>query len=134
LCGGDDADGDTAIGSPPINPPSTVQVSGPASTSTSGSSTIQGAASGLPIPVLNSLPGAHATLYLNFAGDTVPSFLSWSNIVIPSFSTVSDGSPLTQADVNAITGIWQIAAENYAPFNIQRAEKRLETRGKAEVP
>jgi hypothetical protein len=73
---------------------------------------------GLPIPALNSLPGAPAELYLNFGGDTVSSWLGHSNITIPSFATEGDGAPLTQTDVNTITGIWQIVAENYAPYDI----------------
>jgi hypothetical protein len=76
------------------------------------------AATGQSIPALSSLPGAPASLYLDFAGDSVARWLTYSNISIPAFDTDGDGAPLSQAEVDAITGIWQIVAENYAPFNI----------------
>jgi hypothetical protein len=74
--------------------------------------------SGLSIPALNSLPGAPAEIYLNFGGDSVSSFLGYRNISIPAFDTDGDGAPLSQSEVDSITGIWQIVAENYAPYNI----------------
>ncbi len=46
------------------------------------------------------------------------SWLGFTNLVIPAYDTDGDGAPLSQTEVNAITGIWQIVAENYAPFNI----------------
>jgi hypothetical protein len=70
------------------------------------------------MPALSSLPNAPATVYLNFGGDFVSSWLSFSNITIPAFDTDGDGAPLSQTEVNAITQIWQIVAEEYAPFNI----------------
>ncbi len=84
--------------------------------STSTSTTTD--ATDLPLPVLNSLVGASATLYLNFTGDFVPSWQGYSNIPIPAFDTDGDRSTLSQTEVTTITQIWQIVAENYAPFNI----------------
>src|SRR4051794_9029151 len=48
------------------------------------------------VPVLNSLPGAAAEIYLDFNGDRLSSFGSWSNITIPVFDT--DGDPTTLTD------------------------------------
>jgi hypothetical protein len=70
------------------------------------------------MPTLSSLPGAPATLYLNFGGDFIPSWAGASNISIPAFDTDGDGAPLSQTEVTTITQIWQTVAENYAPFNI----------------
>src|SRR5439155_18962497 len=121
LCfdGDGDGDDDMLLGLPPMGSPPAIEVSGPsASTATTGPSSTPTAAAGLPIPALNSLPGAPGTLYLDFAGDTVASFLGWTNITIPAFDTDGDGAPLSQAEVDAITGIWQIVAQNYAPYNL----------------
>src|ERR1043166_2919508 len=38
-------------------------------TTTGGANTTTTAATGLPVPILNSLAGAPSTLYLNFTGD-----------------------------------------------------------------
>ncbi len=106
LCQGDDApDYPALVAALPIGTPRTT-----------GASTT--AAEGLPLPALSSLPGAAATLYLNFTGDSVLSWLGHSSIFIPAFDTDGDGPALSQAEVTTITQIWQIVAENYAPFNI----------------
>jgi hypothetical protein len=89
----------------------------PTGTTSSTTSTTT-AMTGLPLPVLNSLPGASATLYLNFTGDFVSSWLGYSNISTPAFDTDGDGAALSQTEVTTITQIWQVVAENYAPFKI----------------
>jgi hypothetical protein len=119
LCADGGIDAVMAVGSPiplaSVGAFDTVQADPP-----TGGGTVQtgGAASGLPIPALSSRPGAHATIYLNFAGDTVASWTNWSNITIPSYATEGDNAPLTQTDVDSITGIWQIVAENYSPYDV----------------
>ena len=46
----------------------------------------------LTVPAYNSLPGAQASVYLNFNGDFVSSWLGFQNISIPVFGS---GSGLT---------------------------------------
>jgi hypothetical protein len=96
-----DADGDSTMGSPPIVDPGISSPGGTASASLSGTV----AAS---IPLLSSRPGAPASVYLNFGGDTVSSWLGYSLGTIPAFS----GTSTTMEE------IWQEVAENYSPFNI----------------
>ena len=70
----------------------------------------------LTVPAYNSLPGAKASVYLNFTGDFVSSWLGFQNISIPAFGA---GSGLTTATLlNDIKQIWQNAAEDYSPFNV----------------
>lgn len=59
------------------------------------------------IPMLNSLPGAYGTIYLDFNGENLTGS-NWGNInaVAPSFS-----------DAN-ITTIWTAIAEDFSPFNM----------------
>ena len=96
-----DADGDYTVGSPAINDPAIVSPAGGTGTSTSG-------ATAAGVPALSSRPGAPASLYLNFGGDNVSSWLGYSPGTIPAFS----GSSTTMEE------IWQVVAENYSPFNL----------------
>src|SRR5262249_6432351 len=70
------------------------------------------------IPALSSLPGAKASIYLDFVGDYVSSWGSYSNITTPAFD--QDGNPTTFSDgeLASITNIWGRVAEDYAPFNL----------------
>jgi fibronectin type 3 domain-containing protein len=95
-----DADGDYTVGSPAIFDPGFVSPAGATSTSTSGTTAA--------IPALSSRPGAPASLYLNFGGDNVSSWLGYSPGTVPAFS----GTSATMEE------IWQEVAENYSPFNI----------------
>jgi hypothetical protein len=90
----------------------------PSGSTGSTSATTATASTSLPLPALSSLPHAPATLYLNFGGDFLASWLGYGNISIPAFDTDGDGAPLSQTEVNTITQVWQIVAENYAPFNL----------------
>lgn len=65
---------------------------------------------GEPIPILNSLPRAEATVYLDFDGEIIEGH-SWEGgrrIVAPAFN-------FTAAQ---ITSIWQRVAEDFAPFEV----------------
>jgi hypothetical protein len=96
-----DSDGHYTVGSPPIFDPGT-------NTPTSAAAASTGTANAATIPVFSSRPGAPASVYLNFGGDNVASWLSYRPGAIPAFS----GSSTTMEE------IWQIVAENYSPFNI----------------
>src|SRR5262249_19536874 len=98
--------------------PAIDQVLAPSGSTGSQSATTATAGTGLPLPAPSSLPNAPATLYLNFGGDLVPSWLRYTNISIPAFDSDGDGARLSQAEITTITQIWQIVAENYAPFPI----------------
>ncbi|HLQ46015.1 MAG TPA: fibronectin type III domain-containing protein, partial [Planctomycetaceae bacterium] len=88
-------------------------------TTTSGTITAVGATSPLSsIPVLNSLPGAAASLYLDFDGDSEASWGSYSNIVQPAFDQDGDPTTFSDSEVTAIQNIWKYVAEDYAPFKI----------------
>jgi hypothetical protein len=70
------------------------------------------------VPQLSSLPGAKASIYLNFTGDFTASWGSYSNITTPAYDIDGDPTTFSQTELNNITQIWQYVAEDYAPFNI----------------
>jgi hypothetical protein len=70
------------------------------------------------VPAYSSLPGAHATVYLNFSGDSLSSWDGYSNINTPAFDQNGDPTTFTASELNAIHQIWQDVSEDYAPFNI----------------
>ena len=70
------------------------------------------------VPALSSLPGAPASLYLNFTGDTIPSFGGYSNIVIPAYDQDGDPTTFSDGELASIRTIWSCVAEDYAPFDI----------------
>jgi hypothetical protein len=72
----------------------------------------------LSVPALSSLPGAPAALYLDFDGDFIPKWSSYTNITIPAYDRDGDPTSFTDAELAAITEIWKRVAEDYAPFNI----------------
>jgi hypothetical protein len=72
----------------------------------------------LSVPVYNSLLGAKATLYLNFAGDFTASWGSYSNITTPGYNIDGDPTTYSATELSNIQQIWQRVAERYAPFNI----------------
>ena len=110
-----DHDGDAVVGSPAIGTfPAIVSPGGSSGGTTSGSTS----ASPIPVPAYNSLPGAGSTLYLNFGGDTVSSWLGYSPGTIPAYSIDSDTSTFSAQELANIYDIWKIVAENYSPFNI----------------
>jgi hypothetical protein len=70
------------------------------------------------IPVLNSLPGAAATLFLDFDGHFDAVWGSERNISTPAFDIDGDTSSFSGAELTVIRQVWQAVAEDYAPFNI----------------
>jgi len=57
------------------------------------------------IPALNSLPGAKASLYLDFVGDYIPQWLSYTNITIPAFDQDGDPTIFSDGELASITNI-----------------------------
>jgi hypothetical protein len=121
LCGGigPDNGSDDLIGSPAIGtfPPLQVVDHG-TPTNGSGTTTIAGGSPLSSVPQLNSLPGAKASLYLNFTGDFTASWGGHTNITTPAYDIDGDPNTFSQTELNNITKIWQYVAEDYAPFNI----------------
>lgn len=77
-----------------------------------------GSGDSLPIPELQSLPGAPAFIYLDFDGHFQAQWGAYSNITTPAYDT--DGNPgnFSQGEIDEIVEIWQRVSEDYAPFNI----------------
>jgi hypothetical protein len=70
------------------------------------------------VPVLNSLPGAPASLYLDFTGDYESSYGGYKNISTPAFDQDGDPTTFSDGELAAIQKIWSYVAEDYAPFNL----------------
>src|SRR5215831_6823844 len=70
------------------------------------------------VPQLSSLPGAKASIYLNFTGDFTPSWGAFSNITTPAYDIDGDPTTFSISEIANIIKIWQYVAEDYAPFNI----------------
>src|SRR5262249_32647842 len=70
------------------------------------------------IPALSSLPGAKATLYLNFLGDFISTWGSYSNISTPVYDQDGDATTFSDSELSSIQQIWNYVSEDYAPFNI----------------
>jgi hypothetical protein len=85
------------------------------------------------LPMLDSNPGAKATLYLDFTGSTVSDWWTknggdWSvtvdgtlkhfDVTTPAFDTDGDPTTFSATEKDQIQQIWARVAEDYAPFNI----------------
>ena len=67
-----------------------------------------------PAPILNSLPGAAAVIYLDFDGETV-SGTQWNSSYTAGEDIIAGGAPFS---AEQITMIWATVSEDYAPFQI----------------
>lgn len=70
------------------------------------------------LPALNSLPGATASLYLDFNGHFEATWGSYSNLTTPVYSSDTDLTTFNDAELAAITEIWKRVSEDFAPFKI----------------
>lgn len=70
------------------------------------------------IPALSSLPGAAATLYIDFDGHTEPVWGSYSNVQVPAYDQDGNTSTFSNTELANIRKIWEYVAEDFAPFNI----------------
>jgi hypothetical protein len=90
-----------------------------ASGSTSETTTATGATYPLSsIPVLNSLLGAAASLYLDFDGHYEASWGAYSNITQPAFDQDGDPTTFSDGELATIQTIWRYVAEDYSPFKV----------------
>lgn len=70
------------------------------------------------IPILDSLPGADASLFLDFDGHQETSWGTFQDIDIPAYDIDGDPTSFNDAEVLNMIEIWRRVAEDYAPFNI----------------
>jgi PhoPQ-activated pathogenicity-related protein len=70
------------------------------------------------IPQLNSLPGAAASIYLDFNGHFEAVWGGYNNVTTPVYSSDADFTTFSDDEIAAITEVWKRIAEDYAPFNI----------------
>jgi hypothetical protein len=72
----------------------------------------------LVVPVFNSLPGAPATIYLDFNGHFDATWGSNNNVDTPPFDTNSSPTTFSPQELTQIQEICRYVAEDYAPFRI----------------
>jgi fibronectin type 3 domain-containing protein len=70
------------------------------------------------IPALNSLAGAAASIYLDFDGHFEPFWGAYMNVSTPVFDTDGDATTFSDGEIATIRKVWEVVAEDYAPFNI----------------
>jgi hypothetical protein len=83
-----------------------------------GDTTPSGSSPLSSIPELNSLPGARASIFLDFDGHFEAQWGSFSDITTPAFDQDGDTTTFSDAEMTAIQQIWRYVAEDYAPFRI----------------
>jgi hypothetical protein len=92
------------------------ELSGASTSGTSGGGSL--AAALVPVPAYSSLPGAAATLYLDFDGHYQAIWGSYSNITTAAYTIDSDATTFSTQELANIQQIWAAVAEDYAPFKI----------------
>jgi hypothetical protein len=70
------------------------------------------------VPAFHSLPGATASIYLDFDGHFEPVWSSYTNVTTPAFTIDGDYTTFSIEELAEIESIWARVAEDYAPFNI----------------
>lgn len=70
------------------------------------------------VPVLNSDPGATATIYLDFTGAGAQSWGSYNVPATPAFDQDGDATSFSAGELATIQQIWARVSEAYSPFNI----------------
>lgn len=79
-----------------------------------GSLAMAAVSAAFTVPVWNSLPGAAASLFLDFDGH----FDATWNATTPPLDRDGDPNSLGAEELSFIESVWRIVAEDYAPFNI----------------
>ncbi len=70
------------------------------------------------LPALSSRPGARATLYLDFDGDTTLDWGTYRPGVTPAVDSDADPSTFTDDELATIRAAWARVAEDFAPFDL----------------
>ena len=80
--------------------------------------TLSANAGGLKLPAYNSLPGAHAAIYLDFDGDFTPSWHGYTPGQTPAYSTDADAASFSAQELTNIHEIWSRVSEKFSPFKL----------------
>jgi hypothetical protein len=72
----------------------------------------------LGLPELSSLPGASATLHLDFDGHVTGNWGGYTNVSTPAFDQDGDPTSFSSGEASAIHEVWRRVAEDYAPFGV----------------
>ncbi len=72
----------------------------------------------LSVPVLNSLPGAHVKLYLDFDGDVTPQWQGYAPGTTPAYSIDADPATFSTQELINIEQIFSRVSEKFSPFSI----------------
>jgi len=70
------------------------------------------------IPSLSSRPGAPATLYLDFTGDSTDSWNQAAPGITPAYDTDDDPSTFWSDEIDSIRYIYQQVADRFSPVNL----------------
>jgi hypothetical protein len=70
------------------------------------------------VPALSSRPGAPATLYLDFNGDTTTAWGAYSPGKTPAMNADGDPATFSDGELDTIRGAWARVAEDFAPFDL----------------
>ena len=74
--------------------------------------------SGLDVPPLNSLSGAHAKIYLDFDGDFTPTWHGHAPGQTPAYSIDPDTSSFSAQELSNVHEIWSRVSEKFSPFKV----------------
>jgi hypothetical protein len=78
------------------------------------------APAGLAVPAFSSLPGAPASLWLDFTGLPTQNWGAYQNVTTPVFNLegAENSTSFSPQELAAITEVWERVAEMYSPFDI----------------
>ena len=114
LSGLPDADGHANMAVPAL-----LGQSSTVSAQSGGTGSASGPISGqLPVPAYNSRPGSNNVIFLDFDGDYVPTWYSYSPGTIPAYDIDADPTTFSAQELSNIHALWEIVAEGYAPFDV----------------
>lgn len=69
-------------------------------------------------PQLSSNPGAPATIYLDFTGDTTSAWGTYAPGTTPAYDTDGDPTTFSSTELANIEAIWAQVSDTYSPFNV----------------
>jgi hypothetical protein len=70
------------------------------------------------IPALDSRPGAPINLYLNFVGDTTPTWSDRTPGTTPAYDTDGDANSFSENEITDIRDIFSRVSDKFSPFNL----------------
>ncbi|HEY7119950.1 MAG TPA: fibronectin type III domain-containing protein [Tepidisphaeraceae bacterium] len=86
------------------------------STSTGGDASASSPLSA--VPALSSRPGAYARIYLDFTGDSTPTWGQYTPGTTPAYDQDGDPTTFSDGELASIREIWSRVVEKYSPFNV----------------